>query len=165
MENDQSAYVLVDASPLISFLKIGRFDLLGIFNIPLACTDFVRAEVRRPRESLENLIISQQIKEIPLVDPTHLLEVEKLRAEGLGRGEASSIVLAQDHAYRLILDDKRARKKALKMNVTPYSTVDVIVCNIQARKLTLQEADSFIFEWKALGEFPVSCKSFQEFLP
>jgi predicted nucleic acid-binding protein len=157
--------ILVEASPLISFLKLDRFDLLEILNKPLACTDFVRAEIQRPREKLVEILASGLLKEIPLENPQHLLEVEKLYARGLGRGEASSIVLAQAEGYGLIMDDKRAKKVAEACNVNVVSTAEVVVLNIQYGNTTLIEADGFINQWTTLGEFPVFAKTFADLIP
>jgi predicted nucleic acid-binding protein len=153
---------VVEASPLISFLKIDRFDLLEILDKPLVCTDFVRAEVKRPRERLDEILTIGRLNEIPLQDPSLLLEVETLYGRGLGRGEASSIVFAQSKGYGLIIDDKRARKIAVSRNVTLISTTEIVVLNIQKGNITLAEADGFIEAWKDLGEFPVVVKSFSE---
>jgi predicted nucleic acid-binding protein len=158
--------LLVDASPLISFLKLNRFDLLEILDKPLACTDFVRAEIQRSREKLDEVLASGLLKEIPLENPQHLLEVEKLyEKRGLGRGESSSIVLAQAEGYGLVMDDKRAKKVAKACNVKVLSTAEVVVLNIQRGNTTLIEADGFIDQWKILGEFPVSVKTFADLVP
>jgi len=155
----------VDASPLISFLKIARFDLLEIVGKPLACTDFVAAEVKRPRQAFEEVIAQDRITEIPVTDPALLLEVEQLYERGLGRGEASSILLAEAHKCSLIIDDKNARKIAKKKKIPLHSTAEIIVQNIQSNVLTLDEADGFISEWLLLGEFPVSVKTFKTLIP
>lgn len=159
-----STLILVDASPLISFLKLGRFDLLKALNQPLACTDFVQAQVKQPREQFEILLIEGEIKEIPLVDPAHLLEVEQLYEKGLGRGEGSSIILAAQHHYGFIVDDKDARDEASARGITLYSTTEIIMRNINAGESTWTEADRFITIWRSLGEFPVSCKTFKDFV-
>jgi predicted nucleic acid-binding protein len=159
-----ASLILVEASPLISFLKLDRCDLLGIFDKPLACTDFVRAEIRRPKEKLDTILMSGHLAEIPLQNPQHLLEVEKLYTRGLGRGEASSIVLAQAEGYGLIMDDKRAQKVAKACNVKVVPTAEVVVLNIQCGNISLVEADGFIEQWKTLGEFPVSAKTFADLI-
>ncbi|NJM74857.1 MAG: hypothetical protein HC852_02660 [Acaryochloridaceae cyanobacterium RU_4_10] len=156
--------ILVEASPLISLLKLDRFDLLAIFGKPLACTDFVRAEIQRPREKLNEILANGLLQEIPLHNPQHLLEVEKLYARGLGRGEASSIVLSQAEGYGLVMDDKRAQKVAKACKVKFVSTADVVVLNIRHGNISLVEADGFIHQWKALGEFPVSAKTFADLM-
>ncbi len=156
--------ILVEASPLISFLKLDRFDLLEILEKPLACTDFVRTEIQRPREKLNEILISGDLKEVPLENPHHLLEVEKMYGKGLGRGEASSIILAAANGYGLIMDDKRAQKVAMARKVKLFTTADVVVRNIQSYKITLTEADEFIVQWKALGEFPISVKTFADLI-
>ena len=165
MEGFSENPLFIDASPLISFLKISRFDLLEVFNKPLACTDFVRVVVKRSREELETLLACKRIVEIPLTNPYQLLEVEQLYGKGLGRGEASSIVIAQQGGFELVIDDKKAIKLALERNVKLYSSADVVIQNIRIGHLTLAEADSFITTWRSLAEFPVSCKSFKELIP
>jgi predicted nucleic acid-binding protein len=160
-----ASLTLVEASPLISFLKIDRFDLLEVFQTPLACTDFVRAEIQRPRDKLDAILKSGLLIEIPLATPQHLLEVEKLYERGLGRGEASSIVLAQAEGYGLVMDDKRAKKVATARNIKSTTTAEVIVLNIQRGNITLNEADGFIEQWNVLGEFPVSAKTFADLIP
>jgi predicted nucleic acid-binding protein len=159
-----ASLILVEASPLISFLKIDRFDLLQVLETPLACTDFVRAEIQRPREELDKILASGLLAEIPLEIPQHLLEVENLYERGLGRGEASSIVLAQAEGYGLVMDDKRAQKVAKARDVKVITTAEVIVLNIQRGNITLNEADGFIEQWKVLGEFPVSAKTFADLI-
>lgn len=156
MENILPTFILVDASPLISFLKLARFELLKVVNCPLACTDFVQAEVKRPREPFEVLLNNGEIREIPLTDPSHLHEVEHLYDKGLGRGEASSIILAEQHHYGLVMDDQDAREVATARGIMLYSTTEIVVWNIKAGNVTLAEADSFITTWRSLGEFFVS---------
>lgn len=157
--------MLVDASPLISFLKIERFDLLEALHHPILCTDFVAREVNRPRDAFTALLSAQRIVEIPTTDPVQLLEIERLYEQrGLGRGEASSIVLAEAKGCTLVLDDKNARKHALKRGIVLSSTAEIVVLNIQTGRLTLPEADSFIVKWHHLSEFPVLCKTFAELL-
>lgn len=165
MENILSTFILVDASPLISFLKLGRFDLLKVVNCPLACTDFVQAEVKRPREPFEALLNNGEIREIPLTDPSHFLEVERLHSMGLGRGEASSIILAGERHCGLVMDDQEAREVAGARGIPLYSTAEIVVWNIKAGNVTLPEADGFIATWRSLGEFPVSGSTFKNFLP
>jgi predicted nucleic acid-binding protein len=110
-------------------------------------------------------LASGLFKEIPLENPQHLLEVEKLYERGLGRGEASSIVLAQAEGYGLVMDNKRAKKVAEARNVKILSTADVAVLNIQRGNTTLIEADGFIEQWKTLDEFPISVKTFADLVP
>jgi predicted nucleic acid-binding protein len=124
----------------------------------------VRSEIQRPREKLEEILTSGVLAEIPLDIPQHLLDVEKLYERGLGRGEASSIVLAQAEGYGLVMDDKRAQKVATARDVKFITTAEVIVLNIQRGNITLDEADGFIERWKMLGEFPVSAKTFADLI-
>jgi predicted nucleic acid-binding protein len=155
-----SSLILVETSPLISFLNIDRFNLLGVLKTPLACTDFVRAEVLRSQKKLNATWASGFLSEVPVENPQHLLEVEKLYERGLGRGEASSIVIAQAEGYDLLIDDKQAKKIATARGVKIISTAEIIMLNIQLGNIMLKEVDGFIEQWTAIGEFSISAKTF-----
>jgi predicted nucleic acid-binding protein len=155
-----SSLILVETSPLISFLNIDRFNLLGVLKTPLACTDFVRAEVLQSQKKLNETWASGFLSEVPVETPQHLLEVEKLYERGLGRGEASSIVIAQAEGYDLLIDDKQAKKIATARGVKIISTAEIIMLNIQLGNIMLKEVDGFIEQWKAISEFPISAKNF-----
>jgi len=155
----------IEASPLASFLQIGRLDLLKIVGTPLACTDWVAEEVISSCNPLEQSLIRKQVIEIPTVDTGVLSEVEKLYKQGLGRSEASSILSAKAHGCSLILDDRKARELALKhKRLHLYSTVEVIVCNIEAGVLSLKDADTFIDRWHVPKGIPTTVRSFRELL-
>lgn len=82
--------------------------------------------------------------------------VEKLYERGLGRGEASSIVIAQAEGYDLLIDDKQAKKIATARGVKIISTAEIIMLNIQLGNIMLKEIDGFIEQWQAISEFPNS---------
>ncbi|MBD2115171.1 MULTISPECIES: hypothetical protein [Cyanophyceae] len=163
MSGSEKTLLLADASPLISFLKIDRFDLLANLGRTIACTDFVKSEVLYPRSVFEELCQAGKIVEIAVTEPAHHKEVDALYQRGLGRGEASSIILAAGNGYELILDDKKACREALSRGIFLYSTADIVVWNIKQEKITLEEANGFIGLWRTLGEFPVRVKTFNEF--
>lgn len=162
MDDLSHSIIIADASPLISFLKIQRFDLLSVFQKQLVCTDFVRSEVRQQKEDLDRLIARSLITEVRIELPEHLEIIEELYAQGLGRGEASSIVFAQATEGTLLIDDKRAVKTAFERGLAIISTAEIMLANIQQNRLSLEEADNFIGQWRAMGEFPVKVASFQE---
>lgn len=160
----KSPYIVVDASPLISFLKINRVDLLNIYQSKLVCTDFVYDEVTQQPDGIQRLVLSGALEKIVVDDPKHLLEIEALYSKGLGRGEASSMILSKRLGCKFLVDDKGAKKRARKKGIAILSTAETIVSNIRKGSLTLHEADSFIQVWKSMGEFPVTVKSFRELL-
>ncbi|NEP19392.1 MAG: hypothetical protein F6J97_21285 [Leptolyngbya sp. SIO4C1] len=156
--------LIVEASPLISFLKINRFDLLTVFEMELVCTDVVRTEVIHQKQELHHIFAMGLMREIRIERPEHLQDIETLYSRGLGRGESSSIVLAKDTSCLLLMDDIKARKIAANQGIALTSTAEVVVKNIQCCTLSLRDADEFILFWKSIGEFPVKVKSFRELL-
>ena len=122
----------------------------------LVCTDFVRSEVRQQKEDLDRLIARSLITEVRIELPEHLEIIEELYAQGLGRGEGSSIMLAQATEGTLLLDDKRARKLASNRGLVLTSTAEIMVANIQENICSLEEADQYIEQRRAMGDFPVS---------
>ena len=163
--NDISSHVIiVDSSPLISFLKIGRIELLKVLEKELICTDFVRSEIFRQKHEFDNLIKTGFFKEIQIENPQGLKGIEGLYNRGLGRGEASSIILADSMQSTLLMDDIKAKKIANKRGINSISTAEVVVKNIQLSNISLHEADNFIHQWRTMGEFPVRIHSFKELL-
>lgn len=141
-ESKPQELIIIDASPLISVLKIERFDLYDVIPGPFICTEHVRGEISVPvqRERLETLLTHGKIREEQMVDPIDNLEMSRLRdTTALGRGEASAIVMAARMEASVVLDDKRARKAALRFKVKIISTADVVVANIRKGNLTVPE--------------------------
>lgn len=163
MTSSEKTLLLADASPLISFLKINRFDLLENLGRVIACTNFVKSEVVHPRAVFEELCQAGRIVEVSVIEPVHHQEVNALYGRGLGHGEASSIILAECNGYELVLDDRKACKEALRRGIFLYSTADIVVWNIKQEKITIEEANGFIDLWRKLGEFLVRAKTFNSF--
>jgi predicted nucleic acid-binding protein len=162
-EDPSSGETVVEASPLISFLKIDRFDIIESVCPTLLCTDHVSGEVLlfRQRERLEALLAAGRIREVTISDPTHLAEYARLTEESpLGPGEASSLLYAAYHGCRLVITDKKGIREAKRRGVACITTEEVMVHAIQSGILTLIEADHLIVMWKALDEFPVTITSF-----
>ena len=166
-EDPLSGETVVEASPLISFLKIDRFDILESLCRTLLCTDHVCNEVLqfRQRNRLEALFEAGQIREVALSDPMHLAEYARLTEESpLGPGEASSLLYAAYHGCKLVITDKKGIREAKRRGVTCITTEEVVVTAIRAGILTLIEADNLIETWKAMDEFPVTVTSFASLL-
>ncbi len=165
MEEDPSQQTLVEASPLISFLKVDRFDLLETVSAHLLCTTHVTEEIRlfKQQERLRRLFAEGRIKEVILSEPLHLTEFAALIDQTpLGPGEASSLLYAAYHDCSLVITDKKGIREAKHRGVVCITTQEVMVLSIQQGRLTVAEADALIIEWKAVNEFPVSCTSFQQ---
>ena len=158
--------VLVETSPLISFLKVSRFDLLEQFGEPVCCTAEVIGEVLYfpQRAPLEGLLAAGKVHTVDLDHPDDLLDYVTLTTppNPYGPGEVSSILYAARNGVDLIITDKKAIREAKKRKVTIMSTQDVILRAIDSRILSVQDADDLISFWITLNEFPVEVKSFSE---
>lgn len=158
--------ILVETSPLISFLKVSRFDLLEQFVVPVCCTAEVVAEVLYfPQQgALEALLKAGKILSVDLQHPDDLVDFASLTTppNPYGPGEISSILYAARSGIDLIITDKRAIREARKRKVTVMSTQDVILKAIDSGKMSIQDADDLISLWVTLNDFPVEVKSFSE---
>lgn len=158
--------ILVETSPLISFLKVSRFDLLEQFGTPICCTAEVIGEVLHfpQRDPLEALLDAGKLLSVAIDHPDDLLDFVTLTTppNPYGPGEVSSILYAARNGTDLIITDKKAVREAKKRKVTIMSTQDVILRAIDSNILSVQDADHLIDYWITMNEFPVEVKSFSE---
>lgn len=117
--------VIANNTPLVAFWSISRLDILQtLFKeilIPTAIRDeFLSAA---PRDRFESLHSAPWIKVVSLSRPNAADAFA-----GLDRGEAEVIALAQDQDARLVLiDEKRARRYAARMNLPVSGTLGVLL--------------------------------------
>ena len=117
--------IVSNSSPLILLAKIGRFNLLrqyGNVFIPNAVYTEVciRGKSLPGSEEVERAIQEgwiriRKVKALP--------ELEFL----LGRGEAEAISLAKSLNLPILIDDKKGRILARKMNLTVFGTLGVLI--------------------------------------
>lgn len=166
-EESSPGDTVVESSPLISFLKVDRFDILEALYPALLCTEHVSGEVVlfHQRERLLALLKNERLHEVSLTEPAHLAEFAHLTEESpLGPGEASSLVYAAHYGCRLVITDKKGIREAKKRGVICTTTQEVMVTAIQRGVISLADADALIDAWKALNEFPVTVSSFESLL-
>jgi predicted nucleic acid-binding protein len=160
--------IVVEASPLISCLKIDRLDLLEVFACPLLCLNHVRGEVTYfgQDEKLTAALEAKRLEEVELTDLGHIVSYDSLRSlrPALGPGECASIIYAHAHEIPLIITDKVAKNEAKRRGVLCVTTEEMVVLNIRHDKLTVPEADELIAAWRAVGEGVTRVKSFAELL-
>ena len=158
----------MDASPLVSCLKVGRFDLLEALSRPVVCVREVRAEILHfaQNQSIEPLIAAGRLAECALTGVNCLADYAALRGArpGPGAGECASIIYAADVNAPLVVDDRSAANEAGHRWITCITTAEVVVLNIQRGRLTVAEADGLIRAWAALGEIITRAASFGELL-
>jgi len=155
---------VIEASPLISFLKVDRFDIVEALGGEFVCTSHVRAEVVhfRQQASLDALLAACRIAEVDLDAPVWLAEYARLFEEmPLGAGEVSSVLYAQCHRCPLIITDRKGIREARRRGVTCVTTEEVMLRAIAEQYITDDEADRLLAEWAALDEFPMTRTSFK----
>ncbi|ALM74198.1 DUF3368 domain-containing protein [Thermococcus barophilus] len=117
--------IVSNSSPLILLAKIGRFNLLKQYeNVFIPNAVYIEVcihgkslpgsdEVKRAIH--EGWIQIRKVKTLP--------ELEFL----LGRGEAEAITLAKSLNFPILIDDRKSRILARKMNLTVFGTLGVLV--------------------------------------
>jgi len=127
--------VVSDSTALISLAKIGQFELLrDLFTeiiIPASVYEEVvnKGKGRRGQQQVKN---SSWIKLKPV---KNRLAVQALKTI-LGEGESEVIILAkEENANMVILDDKKARRKAKAIGLRAMGTVGILLHGCKKGKL------------------------------
>jgi len=165
-------HVVLDASVLINFLAVDRAaTLLSLPGYRFIVTDHVRAEVttRYPAQ-LDRLdaVIGQALLEVvSITDKAELETFARLTAQGLGAGECASISLAHHRGWQLALDDKVARKRAVRLNpaVGLHDTQSLTICLIRSQAITVNDADAMLQAWRTKHRFTLQVNSFADLDP
>lgn len=108
--------VISDASPLIALVDIGQIDLLQQMYQRVLITDVVRGEIHADLPAWIEVSTDYEVQ------PYQLLCLE------LDAGEASAIALAlKQIGSRIILDERKGRIVAKRLNLKVTGTVGLIV--------------------------------------
>ena len=118
--------VVSNSSPLINMARIGRFELLrqmfGEIIIPVAVYEEVVGRGRNRDGSLD----VRDASWISTASPADSLAVSSLTSQ-LDLGEASAIIVAQEHvADLLLIDEIRGRRVAAKLGVKVLGTLGIL---------------------------------------
>jgi predicted nucleic acid-binding protein len=173
MGTDAPTDAITDTSTLVNFLRVGRVDLLaGLTSYRFVVTNHVRAEVTAfyPAQlaNFEFALMAGHVVEITLTTPTELHVFGEMKTLRLGDGECASIAAALSRGVPLVIDDIRARKKALEREpgLRLLDTVGLMVEAIQAGLITVPEADSIKVDWEKNHRFiKKHFSSFAELIP
>ena len=126
--------VVADTTPIISFAKICRFDLLekmfGEILLPRAVYDELTLNSEYNDEA--NMIYSAKIFKIVEIENDKHVSLLR-RATGLDLGESEAIVYCDENSCDLLLvDEIKARAVAENMNIKIMGTIGILKA---ARKL------------------------------
>ncbi len=117
--------VISDASPLIALVDIGRVDLLRKMYQRVRITDMVRGEIHAELPEWIEVSTDYEVQQYQLL----CLELDV--------GEASAIALAlKQTGSRIILDERKGRIVAKRLNLKVTGTVGLIVKAKEAGLIT-----------------------------
>ena len=147
--------VIADTTPLITFLKINRFeilrDLYGTIHIPLSVYN----------ELTENIVFADEaeiIKGCDFLTVHKEVNSEKVnilrRATGLDLGESEAIVLADESDTKLLLiDESHGRSVAEQMGIPITGAIGVLMAAYKKQYLNAQEIKGIVELMKNSNRF------------
>ena len=161
--------IVLDASVLLNFVKIGRIELLGQLGTSVVLLDQVLDEVRRPeqRAMVEDAVKAGILDLQSVRNPVEVALFANLRADGrLGAGECAVLAVALNRNWVSGLQDRRARVEGQRRckDLALCQTEDLVLTLIQSGHLTLNEADGFLVEWAAKHRFKSRLASFRDLI-
>lgn len=166
MEIKDKKPIVIDTSVLLNFVNIGRIGLLACLGTTVVLLDQVMAEVIRSDQiaQVEEAIARDTLELHSVSDPDELsLFVHLMSAGRLGAGECAVLATAVTRRWIAGLQDKRAIKEGKRfcMDLVLWQTEDIVLKLIRNGKLTVEEANGFLVEWKEKYRFKSKYSSFQ----
>ena len=169
MEQTSAVPVVLDASVLLNFVKIGRLELLGRLGTSVVLLDQVFDEVRRPdqRRVVKDAVAASTLELQSVRNPVEVALFTELWAGGrLGAGECAVLAVTLTRNWVAGLQDRRARTEGQRRreDLALYQTEDLVLKSIKAGYLTLEEADGFLAEWATKHRFRSRLTSFRDLM-
>ena len=162
----EEVLLVADASTLLNFLRVRRFDLLHGLGYRVRIVDAVYEEIQSEREQLDQLLEEDKIRTLTLEGTAITDDVTKFLALGLGNGESFSFAAAREFQAAIATDDMRAVKKVktIAAGLTVITSTDIVVAGIRDNRLTLPEADLIKADWADNHRFRLKFNSFGDIL-
>ncbi|MCR4941069.1 MAG: DUF3368 domain-containing protein [Treponemataceae bacterium] len=147
--------VVADTTPLITLLKINKFDILnklyGTVHIPKAVYDELttNTDFSHELEIVRNTTFLEIHSDIP-ADRVDLLR----RATGLDLGESEAIVLADlSETKTLLMDESHGRAVAAQMKIPITGVIGVLIAAYKKELLTAEEITNCVQIMKLSNRF------------
>lgn len=145
--------VVSDTTPLISFLKIERLDLLeklfGDVLIPEAVFQELIADGRFKQEA--DQIRQKQFIIVQTIKNPESVSILK-RATGLDQGESEAIVLTDEmNADILLMDEAKGRAISAQMGFRIMGTIGVLIAAYEENELTGNEVRACVERLQSAG--------------
>lgn len=160
--------VVADASVLINFANIDRFDLLGSLpKYEVVVPNEVGAEITRPvqAERFTAAVVAGYLRFEDSTDPTEIALAAAIRQD-LDIGEAACLAMAEHRGWSIACDERGSYLNLALGRVGASRMLDtsgLIVHAVRSNVLTLSEADGLLLQL-AQHKFVKPFTSFKEFL-
>ena len=154
--------IVVNTSPIITFGKQGKLDLLkqcfGKIKIP----ESVYREVMEKKDSVESIVLERAISENWI--EVENVEINKsLNTKNLGKGEKEAITSALKNKCVVLIDDDSAKQYASILDVEAHGSLYVLYAAYMKNIIKKEEAKR-IFEAMIRDGFYVSTDVYAKFL-
>lgn len=162
----EGSFLIADASTLLNFLRVRRFDLMQGLGYRIRIVDAVFEEIQSERELLEELVNEGHIKKLTLEGKAITDTLAKLLRLGLGSGESFSFAAAIEFEGAVAIDDRRAvkRVRTVNPNLNILTTPDIVVAGIRSQIISLEEADRLKADWAENHRFRLKFETFGDLL-
>ncbi len=162
----ESPLLIADASTLLNFLFVGRFDLVQALGYRVRIVDAVYEEVRSARAELDALLEQDAIRKLSFEGDAYMNRLASLLNRGLGTGEAFTVAAAIEREGIVAMDDRRAVKKSREEapDLVVLTSADIIVAGIKSAHITVEAADDIKAQWSRSYRFNLKFNSFTELI-
>ncbi len=162
----ETPLLIVDASTLVNFLFVGRFDLVRDLGHQVRIVDAVYEEIQAERKELDELIEQDHLRTMTLEGDAFLNRLTSLINRGLDTGEAFTVAAAIERGAIVAMDDRRAIKKSREESpdLAVVTSTDIIVAGIKSARISVEAADGIKAEWSLKHRFNLKFQSFQELI-
>lgn len=162
----EESLLIADASTLLNFLRVRRFDLMQGLGYRIRIVDAVFEEIQSEREHLEELVNDGHIRTLTLEGKAITGTVATLLGLGLGSGESFSFAAAIEFEGAVAIDDRRAvnRVKSVSPDLKILTTPDIVVAGIHSQIISLDEADLLKADWAENHRFRLKFETFADVL-
>lgn len=138
--------VVSDTTPIISFIKIGRLDLLEKLFVDVLVPEAVFRELTANEAFKEEAEIVKNASFIKIQPIKNKQALEILQAtSGLDDGESEAIVLSgEQNSDVLIIDERKGRKVAKKLGIKITGTLGILVQSCNENLISSDEIKSYL---------------------
>ena len=121
--------IVSDTTPIISFIKINKLDLLHQLFDEVLIPDAVFRELTANKLFTDEAEIVRNTKFLKTISVKNRQSLEILQAvSGLDDGESEAIVLANEQkSDALIIDERKGRKVAQKLGITVTGSIGILI--------------------------------------